>query len=206
MLTSGVELNAETHTYRLDGSPVPGCTAILEAIFPRHDGVASDDLIRRRDIGLAVHAATHYYDDGTLEPASVHEAVRPGLDAWIEWRTVTGFVPLQIEALVASRRYRFAGTLDRLGYFSGCPEILALVDLKAVRRLSPVTALQTAGYSIAAAETFGRAPARRFAVQLRDNGKPFSKEYTDHNDRNAFLAVASAAAWGWNSGMLRGGF
>jgi hypothetical protein len=103
------------HRYTLRDQFVPNVTHILMAT-----GV-TDDLSRlpnqaavqrKRDIGTALHADSHAYDDGQLRLSDVHEEVRPYMDAWLECRATHDLVPLTRERCVFDPTYWYAGTLD----------------------------------------------------------------------------------------------
>lgn len=206
-----VSFDPEFHRYTLDGRRVPGVTNSIEAVYRQFDGVESDELVRKRSLGLAVHYGTQLYDEGTLDFSSLHPDVRPGVEAYIELRRVLRFVPVRIESVVASTLYRFAGREDRFGYFESEPAVFVSLDLKFVRKLSPATALQTAAYAQAGFETYGVMASRRFAAQLGADGKPRIKEYgpprhSFRQDLAAYLSVLNSAVFGWDAGLLKGGF
>ena len=67
----------------------------------------------KRDIGVAVHADAHAFDDNDLDLASVHPEVRPYLDCWIAFRqNYPALRPATRERLVYHPVLRYAGTLD----------------------------------------------------------------------------------------------
>lgn len=190
-------------SYRLDGAPVPGVTATLSALFPSiFDGVAADVLAAKRDLGTVVHAWCEVDDRGLTASNAVPLEVRPFVEAWRSWKRQTGFVPVFFEQFVASPQFRFAGQLDVAGYFEHSPAIYAVIDRKAVRALSPLTALQVSAYRLAARETFGREFQRGFAVQLRGDGRPNPKEYDDPLDAGRFLSLLGTVNWARNVGLL----
>jgi hypothetical protein len=110
------------HKYRLpDGRLVPSVTQILGAV-----GVAVDfDLLAglshrveqaidlKRDVGRALHADAHSYDDDDLDWATVDPRVRPYLQAWATFRENTGLAPLTRERLVYHPIYGYGGHARR---------------------------------------------------------------------------------------------
>lgn len=199
-----IERSAD-HSYRLDGMPVPGVTRTLSALFPsQFDHVDADVLAAKRDVGIAADAWCELDDRGMAALNTVPAEVEPFLDAWRTWKLKTGFVPVYYGQFVASRVYRFAGQLDVGGYFNQAPDDWAVVDRKCVRALSPLTALQVSGYKIAAIESIGVNFRRKFAVQLRSDGRSNPKEYKDPLDEGRFLALLGSVNWARNAGLLRG--
>lgn len=195
------------HSYAVEGQPVGGTTAYIEAVYRQFDGVPSDDLIRKRDLGIAVHAWCELDDLGQLDGyGAVPELVKPRLEAWRTYKREMGFTPCGVELLVFSKRYRFCGRVDAIGMFAHAPDRLAVVDRKVVRRISPATRLQTAGYLQAARETFPGEPIElRAAVQLCEDGRPRMDGkgfYDDPSDLGVFLSCVSAANFGRNVGLM----
>lgn len=149
----------EPHTYAVGLTTMPSVTGILKAV-----GVSLDferlvergqltrvELDEARAIGQAVHMATHYYDEGTLEAGTVDPRAEQGLQNWIDWRALTGFVPVLLETPVHHPGVYVAGTLDRAGYFTkfeGWKRAdLTTVDLKWGDPESAGAQWQTAAYS-----------------------------------------------------------
>lgn len=187
----------ERHTYALDGRPLPHVTGVLSALgLISYEGIAPDVLDRKRRIGQAVHAATHYYDEGTLDEASLSPIVRPYIAAWQRFRLESGFKPIELERAVYSAQYRYAGTFDRIGWLNG---LVVLLDIKVVRQLQPAVSLQTAAYAQAAHETFGARIAARYAVKLYDDEQyRLSDPFMDPQDLHLFLAALALATWKGN--------
>jgi hypothetical protein len=188
--------SANTHTYVMNGEPVPSVTQILATTglvdFSR---IAPDVLERKRQIGIAVHGAAELHDLGMLDEASISNAVRPYLDAWIAWKAMTGFEPLLSEYPVYSERYRYAGTFDRLGVIG---KRQALIDIKSSAMVGPAVGPQTAGYLRAAREmglVGAREPVDRYAVLLNGKGTAKMHALTDEADERVFLAALQLSMW-----------
>jgi len=129
-----VSFEAGGHVYRTkhDGAVVPSVTQIL-----RETGISVDfdelggmgagikqaiDL--KRDIGVQVHAAAHYYDDNDLDLEALDPQVRPYLDAWATFRAnYPQLQPATRERLVYHPGYRYAGTLDGIFLIGDEPAI-----------------------------------------------------------------------------------
>ncbi len=122
------------HIYRLKatGEILPSVTEILRATgisvdFDELAGMShriGHSITLKRDIGIAVHADAHAYDDNDLNVASVHPEVRPYLDAWIAFRqNYPRLQPATRERVVYNPIYRYAGTLDGIFLLEGETEI-----------------------------------------------------------------------------------
>lgn len=163
-----------THEYRLpDGRQVPNVTSILRAV-----GVSTDfDAIKagsrymaerideKRDIGTAVHADCHAYDDNDLDWSTVDERVLPYLDAWVAFRTNSGLRPVARERRVFSATHFFCGTLD--GIFLTPQGKRVLIDIKTGDPAAAAAHLQLAAYEAAyLAEFPGESIDERWSVRL----------------------------------------
>lgn len=117
-----VSFEAAGHIYRFKatGAIVPGVTHILKATGMSLDfehmglGRKVEHAVQlKRDIGSALHADTHAYDDNDLVWETVNEEVRPFLECWVTFRDHYPFLrPATRERLVYHPGYRYAGTLD----------------------------------------------------------------------------------------------
>jgi hypothetical protein len=184
--------NEVEHTYTTPaGVIVPGVTRILEAAGLRADfsAVSPAALEYRRALGQAVHAATHFDDEGTLDEGTLDPAVVPYLEAWRTFRRDKGFVPVAREVRVFSPTYWYAGTLDAVGYIS--PTCAVLGDLKLGDPDDAAADLQTAAYAQAYLEAHPGGALERWSVQLTpDRTPPYRLErYADHRDFRKFLAA-----------------
>lgn len=132
----------EPHTYQVGMTELPSVTGILRATGISLDFVrlvaegklTAWQLEEARAIGTAVHMATHFYDEGTLEAGTVDPRAEQGLQNWIDWRELTGFVPVLLETPLHHPGLLVGGTLDRAGYFTKFEgwqrHDLVVVDLK----------------------------------------------------------------------------
>lgn len=146
-----------THTTRTpDGREVPHVTAVLS-----ETGVATDfeELAalggrRARTIeharlrGTAVHADCHAYDDDDLAWDTVHDEVRPFVEAWAQVREDKGLVPLvhRRERRVFNPIFFYTGIKD--GLFQRRGKII-LGDIKTGDPDDSGCAYQTAAYEAA---------------------------------------------------------
>lgn len=198
MLTADmITFDPIAHRYTLpDGRVVPSVTQILaatgisadfEAIGAR-SAFAREVLEAKRDLGTAVHADCHAWDDQDLDVEAVHLDVRPYLDAWIAFRANTGFAPEQRERIVYHPGLFYCGTLDAYGRIKSGKRIL--VDIATGDPAHSAKQYQTAAYAAASDE---HQTDERWAVQLTpDNGVPYRIHvYSDWSDFGKFSAFCT---------------
>lgn len=136
-----VEFNADTHQYFLDGEELPSVTHILR--FMKADMPKVDPFVLEQagDRGTRVHEACTDYDmEG--DDADIDADILPYVQAYADWKRdySVGDWELYEHALATDTLslsgFRFAGTLDRLGWIDGR---LTLVDIKTSARLDMAT-------------------------------------------------------------------
>lgn len=180
------------HAYTLDGAPVPGVTSVLKVCSAAdYAGVDPEVMANAAARGQAVHRLIELDGQGQLDEAALDPMLRPYLAQWREFLAHSGFVPILQEHQVASRRYRYAGTLDLFGYLD---DHLALIDAKSVAKLMRSTGPQTAAYELALREWCPAilpegVPVRRFALQLPKSGRWQLHPLRDRADQRVFLAA-----------------
>jgi len=199
-----LKFDKATHAYTWNGAPVVNVTRIC-GMLNSYAGIPADVLARAADRGDAVHFATELYDEDDLDLSSLPSEVSGYVAGWIRFREDTGFRPSHSEQRVYSERYRFAGTLDRVGSFHGLkavrPSDACIVDIKATATLMPVVGPQTAAYAQAFEETCGIKAKHRFAVQLKPDGTYNLEKLTEPADLSVFLSALSVYAWRARHGM-----
>jgi hypothetical protein len=170
-----------THTYWLGSERIPGVTTILKPLndFSRIDPAVLAAAAAR---GTAAHLATELDDEGDLDEASVHETVRPYLDAWRLFKRDTGAVVISSEQRVFHSFHKYAGTLDRVLSIDGDKY---LIDLKTSVQISPATGPQTSAYLAALGDA---TVIRRGVVQLKADGSYKFVKLGDPNDLAVFLS------------------
>src|SRR5205085_2044481 len=93
------------HRYTVGDEELAHVTGVLKSVGVSRDfqrlveegKLSAEQLAYKRDLGRAAHMATHYFDEGTLQPDTVSLAVEPRLRAWIKFRAFTGFTPVMLE-------------------------------------------------------------------------------------------------------------
>lgn len=200
-----LSFDQDLHEYRNGGDLIPHVTGLLDEFgLCDYSMVPVHTLEYKRLIGIAVHKATELYDIGSLDFNTLDPLIRGYVHAWIQFRVDTGFVPQHIELRMMSRRWRFAGTLDRQGLYSGRQTIL---DIKTSVTMHPATGPQTAAYEVLYEENYDRAKQQRICVLLHDDEdvKRYKKPYRviplrNPQDRATFLSCVHLHHWKKNGG------
>lgn len=178
-----------THTFKINGVPVPSVTQALKAANIIDDRFYTDEA---RERGIAVHAACHYLDEECLDWETVAPEIVPYVEAYQRFKDESGFVPALIEEPVFNAQYFYGGILDRTGLLNGQA---VLLDLKSGDP-EPWANLQTAGYWGCLAQKHAR-----YTLRLYPEGKyKLSNVHADPNDFRVFLSAVSIAHWKRNTG------
>jgi hypothetical protein len=197
-----LQFSPETHTYTVDGLVVPSVTQLLDdsGLTPDYTAVPYRVREHARQRGLHVDLACDLYDEDDLDWSSVHPECVGFVESWIRFRDEEGYEPVASQVPLY-HPLGYAGTADSVGQLNGQ---WVVVERKATARMSPLYALQTAGYSQApyAAPT-GGGPLRpvpwgtpaRLGVQLRRDGSYSVVLYEDTEDLAAFLGVVALYRW-----------
>lgn len=191
-----ITFNAETHEYYNDGLKVPGVTRILKDVeLTDLSMIPLDILDRAQKFGTAGHRATELDDQDNLDMKSLDPTLLPYLEAWRKFKRDTGLKILSIEEHVFSKRYRYAGTLDRRVMIKNRHTV---IELK-FGVLDPTSAIQLEAYKEAWNE--GK-PIKdkikdRLVVQLREDGtsKLPPEKYYQKSDFSVFLSALTLHNW-----------
>lgn len=200
MSAAAIAFNPELHEYRVAGAVLPSVTQILGdtgvsvdfdelAGMSHRLGLAISD---KRDLGHALHADAHAYDDGDLVWSTVDPRVRPYLDAWVTFRRDTGLVPLTRERRLFHPTLRYCGTLD--GVFKHPDGRLILPDLKTGNPEDAGAQYQTAAYQLAfAVDHPDLSIAERWSIQLTpEHRTPYRiTRYSDFRDFATWQAIVA---------------
>jgi len=181
-----VEFNEERHEYRINGRIVPSVTQILGDTFPGlYAGIPEHILMRRAQIGTAVHRAIELYLDSKLNVDSLHAEVRPLFESWLKWWRLVEDTAV---TLYSERRF---GSL--LGY-AGCDDWFGTIgleeweiDWKTTTAPKLTHQIQTAGYHVG----IGASPATRRGCLYcqRDGSIAQLIEHKDHKDITDWMAI-----------------
>jgi len=168
--------DAALHRYTLpDGTEVPSVTQILSAtgVSVDFDSLAGmserlgDAINEKRELGRALHADAHAFDDGDLVLRTVDPRVFPYLQAWVTFRSNTGLQPTTRERRVYHPTYGYAGTLDGIFRLDGPRHKHVLIDIATGDPEDAGKRYQTAAYQAAYAIDHRDKPIdARWAVRL----------------------------------------
>lgn len=198
--------DAEAHVYTMNGRRLPSVTGILKA-EGCIDSTGWNEFAMTR--GAAIHAATHYFDQGCLDWGSLDPRSRPGLLAYVNFRAQTGFHPSIIETPLPSRT-GYAGTPDRIGILNGKP---VLVDFKSGNGgWKPWHDLQLGAYAQLITEnrdalglSVGDLPRKGMVLGLGDKAWKLNEMKSTLADAaKAFNAVLTAHLWKLERGYYDG--
>lgn len=192
-----------THTYTLDGRPVPAVSKVLEDFYDFRF-VDPAVLAAAADLGTKVHKAIELHELGTLKRKSLHPALEARVVQWERFKADLGYVPLAQEVRVASKRWGYAGTLDSHGLLmpmaDGDAECAMIADIKNGSEFA-AHKLQTAGYKVAAVEQ-GILPdiTKRASVYLTEDSYRV-KWHPNKLDEAAFLSLVHVHHWKTHHGQ-----
>jgi hypothetical protein len=189
-----IEFHEPTHTYKIDGRPVPSVTQILKAMNCVNTRWYTDE---GRERGKAIDTLTELHDGGELaiDAAEVYCPQYIGYaKAWIEFRKETGFVSASAQVIVGNATLGYAGTLDRRGSFLNLGLATVLLDIKTGARewWHP---LQTEGYRQCCTGVEVRG-----CVYLGRNGRFKWVEHDDPADPAGWLTYLNAYNYRKNKG------
>jgi hypothetical protein len=181
------------HVYRLNAQPVPSVTQVLQLI-DSFDGVPMDVLEAAREFGQHVHRAVELDSKGELDEDSLDPALAEYVAGWRKFISDRKAKVLASEVRVASRRLRFAGTLDSLLYID---DRHWLIDVKSGAIPTRTVGPQTAAYAHALRECWPFSFPRtlpRACVRLLPNDYRFV-HLNDPRDWNVFLSALNIHTW-----------
>ena len=119
------------------------------------------------DIGLYVHKAIECYNKGKAFPMpedkEQQQIIRRAVRDYRKWLRQTGFEPLKSELIVYSEQYKYAGTLDCVG-FTG--DSILICDYKTSKAIWPENKLQLSAYWRAYWEMTGELPDKLWILRF----------------------------------------
>lgn len=189
-----LDFNEELHQYTDNGIVIPSVTQILQfaGLTPDFSMVNPADLEWKANLGTQVHAATALDDEDNL--GGYDPQIDGYMQAWRKFKTECNFLPLVSEQRVYSKKYGYAGTLDRIGKLGGADVLLdiktaTVVDLMCV---GP----QTAAYEAASNEqNKSKTKYKRYAVKLTLDGKYKLIACDNKMDIQVFLSALNIYNW-----------
>ena len=185
-----LEFDEAKHEYRLEGALLPSVTQVLKPLQD-FSTIPEDILERSANFGTAVHLATTLWDQNDLDMDSLDPAIVPYLEAWKRFCDETKITFEAIEIQIVSEKYRYAGTLDRIGFLN---KRATVIDIK-TGVVNPTIGVQLAGYLVAWNETHVLKVTRRASVSLRKDGSYRLDFWDDKSDWATFLSLLQIHNW-----------
>jgi hypothetical protein len=177
--------------HEVGGKRLVRVTAALP--FNPPPGSTPEDLAKWRQRGTFVHRATEMFDKDTLDWDTMDTDLEPFVRGWekavsdLDIHNI-----LAIEARVWSKKYLYAGTLDRLLLMG---RWAWLIDIKTGPPM-PTDPLQTAAYRQAAHETdLCSNTIRRGCIHLSKDGGYKLVKHNNPEDLYDFLAKMRSLKW-----------
>jgi hypothetical protein len=186
-----ITFDAEKHEYRDCGVRLPSVTQVISAAGLYGNTSFFTDY--SRDRGSFVHQIIEWHLSKELDESTIDPVLMPYFEAWKRFERESSYVSDSCETRLASATYRFAGTIDHIGHLGGH---FCIIDVK-TGALNPAGALQLAGYELLL-KTRG---ARRFTLQLKDDGNYKLTEHKDRQDKDIFLAALACYYWKQNNNV-----
>ena len=162
-MSAQLTFDADTHTYRLNGTVVPSVTQVIDEQLNDWTGVPLDALEAARVFGSHVHEACHLLVRGELDWASLDPALVPYLEGAQNFLDQSGITIIASELALASPTLRFAGTTDLRGILR---DSISTLDWKSTSVMPRSVGPQTAAYDHLYIEQNGGKPTKRYCVQL----------------------------------------
>lgn len=186
---AAVTFEPGAHRYTVAGLVKPSVTHLIDEIGFMDKRFMQD----RTERGRYVHAQTLHVEDGILDLDAVAPEYRGYVESYAAWFDTVRPRVLLREQIVYDPFIDVVGTVDRLFFFDGWPEVC---DFKAGVP-QPWHHVQTAGYaSLVCCNGFGNVMPRRSTLLLHKDGKPAKRiPHTEHDDYAAFTAAVSRHHW-----------
>lgn len=187
-----ITFDAATHSYTIDGRPVPSVTQVLE---PATDWsfIPAWQLEAARALGQDVHLAINLMVQDRLDWKSVDPAVLPYVTGAALFLRESGATVLASELVLGSRRLGVAGTLDLLLQWRGW-EYYA--DWKVCDTIPKTVGAQLSGYEILYADMYRQGErnyrARRISIRLKPNGYTVDRMKPNNGDEATFISYVNA--------------
>jgi hypothetical protein len=200
-----LEFEPTTHTYWINGQPVPSVTELLDdcGLTPDYSLVPQPVLQHARQRGIHVDQCIELLDADDLDWRTVHPEAMPYLEGWLAFREHEGFTPLANQLPLFHPTWGYAGTADSCGLLPGGRPVI--LERKTTAKMASTVALQVAGYAL---EGLWYAPPGggvlspvpwerpvRLGVQLRRDGTYQLFPYEDPDDYAAFLGAVALGRW-----------
>jgi hypothetical protein len=193
----GLVFTSEPHAYYLHGIKIPNVTSVLqeEKLSPDYSRVDDAILTRALEVGRAVHKACELDDWGDLDWYDIDDVLYPYLKAWRNFLDDYPQLDMQkdwIEKPIASLKYKYAGTPDRL-MVDNIEKKNGVIDIKTCTSYHPSHQLQLTAYKIPIEEVYGIPIDFLWTVYLDENSKYRVKPF--EADCEAWLSALRINNW-----------
>lgn len=178
-----IDFDPIAHEYKIHGQPVPSVTQIISEVIGHGWSAAKWFL----DRGKAIHACAAFIAEG--KKFKYDERLVGYVQALERFFKETKAEPIQIEMLVASKTFHYAGTLDLICKIRNKKYIIDWKHNYDKTR----TPIQIAAYSRALVEMSQENIIFGYGVEIRENGTYFMSEKIPLGIAgNVFLALRTA--------------
>lgn len=198
-MSTAFQFDPVAHEYREGDLVIPSVTQVLAGVgITDYSMVPRAILEHKCELGLQVHRACQFLDEGSLDWDSVDGEAIEYVLAYEAFKRATGFVPRlnEFQKVAEINGMKFGMTLDREGDINGKPYV---IELKATAQIHSSWGIQLAAYDMG----IGGLPRRRAAVHLRPSGGFAVEPYLDRNDKQVFLWALGVTWWKRNNGKGR---
>lgn len=190
--TPGLTRDEENHVYYFQGRKVPGITSLMEPIHS-YDGVPEWILERKAELGSCVHLATELHDRDDLDEATLSPELAPYLAAWKDFRKEHSGRIHAVEPKLFHASMGYAGQPDRCMQIDTEYDVL---EIKTTSRLFNAVGVQLMAQTrLLEANAPGMRIGKRFAIQLKDDGRYQLREYKDPHDWPTFISLLTTHNW-----------
>ena len=148
------------------------------------------------DIGTQIHDIIHRINNNeSVDLTKYDERVQNGVNAYLKWANSVNYSPIKSEFIIYSKKFKFAGTCDGLGFINGK---LAILDWKSSNAIYDEYKLQIAAYDAALKEMGTEQPVEdhyiiRFSKDTGDFEVCKVEDIAKHFE--AFKAAIQLYAW-----------
>lgn len=207
-----LELEPDSHVYRLDGVVIPGCTQVLAAMgaTPGFQWLTPDQLEFYRSRGHAIHKAIELHIKGTLDKRTIVDEVNPYLIGWDRFCADYEVLPfLQgpmkepfTEQPLHHPVYRYGVTPDVVAWVN---DVASVIEVKATSAHAPATGLQLAAQWLAVKTVLADyTKYHRIGLRLLQDEPYYDlKYYTERSDEAVWLSLLNGYNWLRKHKLLR---
>ena len=179
MTGSKLVFDEDTHTYKVDGKPLPSVTDIC-SVLESYKDISPEVLRQAARRGSLIHEYTQLIDYGVpVEDLEIEPELAGYVLAYV--RFLRDYKPTweMVEQPLFSLELGYAGTLDRYGTIDGQPTFVDIKSVYAVTRPLRITwAAQLAGYR----KLHGKTESRLLNLVLCKDGT-YKLYYAEDSER-----------------------